>query len=84
MKVKIAGGSGKIRDGEPHDDKKDLERSEVTGRIWTGVVPMWETMGEPVASSTNRVGVHPEYIQSFADRVNKTNQSYAQKATRDS
>ncbi|KAL8692438.1 MAG: hypothetical protein Q9218_002538 [Villophora microphyllina] len=83
LKVRIASGSGKIRDGGPHDDKKDLGRSDVVERVWTGVVPIWETMGEPIASSNNRVSDRPEYIHAFADRVNKKNESYAQKAARD-
>ncbi|KAL8643313.1 MAG: hypothetical protein Q9228_000120 [Teloschistes exilis] len=83
LKVKIASGSGKIRDGEPHDDRKDLDRSDITEKVWTGVVPMWETLGEPIASSSNHFSEKPEYIHAFADRVNKDNESYAQKATRD-
>ena len=83
LKVKIASGSGKVRDGGPHDEKKDLERSEVTKKIWTGVVPMWEVMGEPVASGYNHVGGVPQYLRSFKDKTNNTNESYAEKATRD-
>ncbi|KAL8729900.1 MAG: hypothetical protein Q9166_004457 [cf. Caloplaca sp. 2 TL-2023] len=83
LRVKVASGSGKVRDGEPHDDKKDLERTDVTGKAWTGVIPMWETLGDPVPSGSNRVGKIPGYIESFVDRANRTNESYAQKVTRD-
>ncbi|KAL8712234.1 MAG: hypothetical protein Q9220_003385 [cf. Caloplaca sp. 1 TL-2023] len=83
LKVRIVNGSGKIRSGEPHDDKKDLENSDVTEKIWTGVVPMWEVMGEPVASHSNRVKEIPNHIQQFVEKVNKTNQDYARDATQD-
>ncbi|KAL8874415.1 MAG: hypothetical protein Q9174_000260 [Haloplaca sp. 1 TL-2023] len=83
LKVKIASGSGKVRDGGPHDEKKDLERSEVTENIWTGVVPMWEAMGEPVASDYNHTGSLPQYLRSFKNKINSTNESYAGKAARD-
>ncbi|KAL8673155.1 MAG: hypothetical protein Q9168_002419 [Polycauliona sp. 1 TL-2023] len=83
LRVRISSGSGKIRDGEPHDDKKDLGRSDVTSRVWTGVVPVVETLGDPVASDTNRVEGIPDHIRSFIDKTNNNSQAYAQKATRD-
>ncbi|KAI4245391.1 MAG: hypothetical protein L6R40_002451 [Gallowayella cf. fulva] len=83
LRVTIASGSAKIRDGEPHDDKKDLDRSDITDTVWTGVVPMWETLGEPVASGSNRVDGTPEHIQSFVDRINQSKESYARSVTRD-
>ncbi|KAL8805300.1 MAG: hypothetical protein Q9182_002068 [Xanthomendoza sp. 2 TL-2023] len=83
LRVRIVSASAKVRDGEPHDDKKDLERPEVTDKIWTGVVPMWETLGEPVASGNNRVGETPEHIRLFVDKMNNNNKKYAQSVTRD-
>ncbi|KAL8920004.1 MAG: hypothetical protein Q9172_004698 [Xanthocarpia lactea] len=83
LRVRIVSGSGKIRDGEPHDDKKDLERADITDRVWTGVIPMWETLGDPVASESNRVEGEPEHIRSFIDKANDNNRAYAQWATKD-
>ena len=83
LRVRIASGSGKIRDGEPHDDKKDLERPDITSRVWTGVIPMWETLGDPVAAGSNRVDSIPDHIRSFIDKANDETQAYAQKATRE-
>lgn len=31
----------------PTHDKKDTETEDVVGRIWTGFVPIRETLGEP-------------------------------------
>ncbi|MCJ1262014.1 hypothetical protein MMC22_001883 [Lobaria immixta] len=80
LRVKIVSGSGKIRDGGPGDDKKDLERPDVTGRVWTGVVPVWETIGEPVAGETNRTKEVPEHVIAFAKKENEENENYAKKA----
>jgi hypothetical protein len=50
LRVEIVGGSGKIRAGGPGDDKVDLENGELTDRVWTGIVPLLETLGTPVPS----------------------------------
>lgn len=45
LRVKIEAASAKIRRGPPKDERRDLESEEVTGSIWTGVVPcstQWE------------------------------------------
>ncbi|KAL8997519.1 MAG: hypothetical protein Q9169_003214 [Polycauliona sp. 2 TL-2023] len=83
LRVSISSGSAKIRDGGPHDDKKDLDNPEVTSRVWTGVIPLRETLGDPVASDYNRVEGTPDHIQSFIDKANDKSQAYAQKASRD-
>lgn len=81
LRVKVVSGSGKIRDGGPADDKKDLEKEDVTDRVWTGVVPVWQTMGEPIASKENRVRGVPEHITDFVETENQKNQTYASQAT---
>ncbi|KAL1877163.1 hypothetical protein Plec18167_004851 [Paecilomyces lecythidis] len=77
LKVKVVDGSGKIRDGGVSDERKDKDKDEITGRIWTGVVPVWETFGEPVSSPENRVKEVPEHITSYVARMNEQNQAYA-------
>lgn len=84
LRVSIETGSGKIRQGEPHDEDKDLLRDEVTSSIWTGVVPVWETYGEPVPSATNKVEDVPAYLSSFVDLESRTNKDQALKAARES
>lgn len=80
LKVKIVSGSGKIRDGGAGDDKKDLNREDVTGRVWTGVVPVWEVLGEPIPGKTNRVQHLPEHVTTFVRKENEKNENYAKKA----
>jgi uncharacterized protein len=81
LKVSIVDGSGKIRDGVPNDEMKDKSRDDLTGKIWTGVVPCWETFGEPVPSPLNRVEEVPEHITSHREEVNRKNEEYAKKAS---
>ncbi|KAF6234421.1 hypothetical protein HO173_007454 [Letharia columbiana] len=80
LKVKIVNGSGKIRTGGPGDEKKDTEREDLLQRVWTGVVPMWETAGEPVAGGDGRVEDVPEHVRAFRDDTNKVNEKYAKTA----
>lgn len=80
LKVKIVNGSGKIRTGGPGDEKKDTERADLLQRVWTGVVPMWETVGEPVAGGEGRVKEVPEHVRAFRDDTNKVNEKYASSA----
>lgn len=81
LRVRIVSGSGKIRDGGPHDEKKDLEREDLVKKTWTGVIPIWETAGEPVAGKTNAVEEVPEHVRAFQTETKSSNEAYAVKAT---
>lgn len=75
LRVKIVSGSGKIREGNPGEpDKKD---EGVVDKYWQGVVPVFETVGEPVPANTNRVGEVPEHIRGFKERENEKNERLA-------
>lgn len=77
LKVKVVDGSAKIRDGGVSDERKDKQNEETTSRVWTGVVPVWETFGEPIPSAENKVKEVPEYIASYVARSNDRNRTYA-------
>lgn len=77
LKVTIEAGSAKIRTGMPSDEKADLENEEVTGRVWTGVVPMYSVFGEPVAGGGGRVEKVPEYIADFVNERNEESRRMA-------
>lgn len=77
LKVKIVNGSGKIRTGGPGDEKKDTDREDLLNSVWTGVVPIWEHVGDAVAGGASRVKEVPEHIRSFQSDVNETNADYA-------
>lgn len=68
LRVKIDSASAKVREGGPHDDKADLENRELRG-VWTGVVPCWQMMGEPVGSGYCGVDV-PGYMREYIDDSN--------------
>lgn len=80
LKVKVVDGSGKIRDGGVSDEKKDYGNDEVTSRVWTGVVPVWETFGTPIPSAGNKVTELPDYISGFVASKNDQNRIHAQEA----
>jgi hypothetical protein len=80
LRVKIVSASGKIRDGGANDDKKDLDDDELTGRVWAGVVPIWETVGEPVARTPNRVKEVPDHLKAYVMSENQKNEMYAKNA----
>ena len=80
LKVKVINGSGKIRTGGPGDEKKDIEIEDLLHRVWTGVVPTWETLGEPVPGGEGRVEDVPEHVRAFRDDTNKVNENYAKTA----
>jgi hypothetical protein len=80
LKVKVVDGSGKIRDGGVSDEKKDYGNEEITNRIWTGVVPVWETYGQPVPSGDGKLGEVPEHISSFIAAKNAQNRALAESA----
>jgi uncharacterized protein len=82
LRVKVVSGSGKVRDGGPHDEKKDTGREDVTSTTWTGVVPVMETFCQPVACSTNKVVNLPEYIGSYVAESNAKAEDYAMNAAR--
>lgn len=62
LRVKIAAGSAKVRTGMPSDEKADMADEELLGRVWTGVVPVHLSMGEPLPGPYNRVEKLPAYL----------------------
>lgn len=83
IKVTVETGSGKIRQGEPHDDAKDTNRSEITDTVWTGVVPVYETFGEPIPSAENKVKSVPGYIGSYLTQTTDNNKARALDAAKE-
>jgi len=81
LKVRVETGSGKIRQGGPHDEPKDENRDEITERVWTGVVPVYETLDTPVPSATNKVKSLPSYLDSYVLETTNGNRQTALNAT---
>ncbi|OAA51697.1 flavin-nucleotide-binding protein [Metarhizium rileyi] len=72
LRVKIASGSAKFRDGGVSDDKHDLDNESALNSVWTGVVPIYSTMGEPIPGPYNRVDL-PSYAKEFFEEFNAEN-----------
>lgn len=79
LKVSIETASAKVRTGVPEDEKKDLKREEVLSRVWTGVVPVYERLGEPVAGPYNKVDGLPDHVGTFVETENQEREEYARK-----
>ena len=82
LKVRIVSGSGKIREGGAGNEKKDLERDDVMDNVWTGVIPVWQTIGEPIPAEVNRVKDLPQYLRTFVEDGNSESEEYAIQAAR--
>lgn len=80
LRVRISNGSAKVRTGGPHDERGDLEDEALLERVWTGVVPVYSAMGEPVAGGYNKVAEVPEYLEGWRKEANKDAEEYAREA----
>ncbi|KAK0547688.1 hypothetical protein OC846_003944 [Tilletia horrida] len=78
LKVKISSASSKIRAAEPSDEKYDVERSDVIDHVWTGVVPIHQSFGEPIPSSYNKVKDVPPNLTEYIAKANEDGSKYAQ------
>lgn len=80
LRVHVASASAKINTGGPSDDRKDLQNDEVTSRVWTGTIPVWESWGAPIPSETNKVAKVPDYVTQWQEGRNADFESYAREA----
>ncbi|KXJ97081.1 hypothetical protein Micbo1qcDRAFT_155848 [Microdochium bolleyi] len=80
LRVKIEAGSAKVRTGVPRDNKDDMEDAELRGRVWTGMIPMHLTMGEPIAGPYNKVDKLPGYLDEARKDFNAWNEEVALEA----
>ncbi|PSN72258.1 hypothetical protein BS50DRAFT_544695 [Corynespora cassiicola Philippines] len=76
LKMRITGASGKVREGVPEDERKDMRREDVLDSVWTGVIPVYEKLGVPQPGPYNRIKV-PEHVRKFIDQENLQREEYA-------
>ncbi|KAK8181978.1 hypothetical protein HDK77DRAFT_85402 [Phyllosticta capitalensis] len=81
LKVSVVSASAKVSTGEPGNDRKDLKDESVTSSVWTGVLPVYETIGAPLPSSTNKVAKVPQYLDQWWQSENKKRETYAHGAS---
>ncbi|KAI1175898.1 hypothetical protein F4777DRAFT_548356, partial [Nemania sp. FL0916] len=71
LRVTIAAGSAKDRRGMPSDEKYDREDAALVDRVWTGVVPVHYTYGEPIPGPYNKLDKVPDYLDEFVKESNQ-------------
>ncbi|KAI1429806.1 hypothetical protein F5Y12DRAFT_709808 [Xylaria sp. FL1777] len=82
LRVKIASGSAKLRTGMPNDEKSDLADAALLERVWTGVVPVHYTLGEPIPGPYNKLDTLPAYLDEFVRESNQDAKDIAAEAAR--
>ncbi|OAL45606.1 hypothetical protein IQ07DRAFT_519648 [Pyrenochaeta sp. DS3sAY3a] len=82
LKLNITGASGKVREGVPEDERKDMKREDILDTVWTGVIPVIEKLGDPVPGPYNRVKTVPPHVAKFVKEENAKREKYAAEAAR--
>lgn len=82
LRVKIASGSAKLRSGGPKDEKADVEDAALVERVWTGVVPVHYTFGDPIPGPYNKLEQPPAYLGDFVRESNQDAKDLAVDAAR--
>ena len=82
LKIKVVGGSGKIRVGGPRDERKDVDMRDGEGglireKTWTGVVPVYEMLGKPTQGGVGEVEGVPEHVGAFVEEKGRGRMEYA-------
>lgn len=80
LKIKIASGSAKIRVGTAVEQRHDLEDRALVEGTWTGVLPVYTSIGEPIPGPNNTAEV-PEYIKQYTRDFNSDNKEYSVEVT---
>ncbi|RMZ83049.1 hypothetical protein DV738_g1436, partial [Chaetothyriales sp. CBS 135597] len=83
LRVSIEAGSAKVRHGEPHDEAKDLNRADLVDKIWTGVLPVYETLDTPIPAPTNKVKEVPQHVADYVVQLNERNRAQAREAAKE-
>ncbi|KAK3995781.1 hypothetical protein QBC44DRAFT_304975 [Cladorrhinum sp. PSN332] len=78
LKVKIKNGSAKVRTGGPSDAKEDMEDLEMRQKVWAGVIPVYQVLGEPIPAEYNLAGDKiPAYLDEWRVDENEDGKTYA-------
>ena len=81
LRVSIVSASAKIRSGGPGEDRKDEKDEAVRGKVWTGVVPVWNALGAPVPAEGNIVPI-PDHVKELVGAWNTENEKKANAAAK--
>ncbi|VUC34925.1 unnamed protein product, partial [Clonostachys rosea] len=73
---KVASASSKVRDGQAEDPKADLDNEGAVKSIWTGVLPVYQTIAEPLPGPNNKVEL-PGYIADYRSSFNEDGREHS-------
>jgi len=79
LRVSIVSASAKIRNGGPGEDRKDEKDKTIRGKVWTGVVPVWNALGAPIPAEGNMVPI-PDHVKQLVGAWNSDNKKKAKAA----
>ncbi|KAL8967093.1 MAG: hypothetical protein Q9197_005624 [Variospora fuerteventurae] len=82
LRVEIESASAKIRTGSTGEDRGDLKDEGLRKRVWSGVVPAYVKLGEPVAAPMDLSGEVPPYIEEWIKERNEEGERYAQEVAK--
>ncbi|OJD40780.1 flavin-nucleotide-binding protein [Diplodia corticola] len=78
IKVRIASATAKVRAAPASSERRDLKDPNVVGKVWQGVVPVWEHFGKPVTNlAPGGVETIPEHVAEFIEAENANSEEYA-------
>lgn len=77
IRMDVVDASAKVRAYTVGNEKFDIEDPEVSGRVWTGVIPSYVKYDEPIPARENLVKEVPAYITKWIDENNKKGEEYA-------
>src|SRR5579859_8141750 len=84
MRVDLTSASAKVRTGPAVDqDKEDWADMEMRNRVWVGVVPVYETLGEPVTADYSLVPTPPTAVRRHVQGRNEKEKAWAEKVARE-
>lgn len=79
IRVNITSASAKIRTGPPKDkDKEDWEDMEMRNRVWVGLIPVRETLGEPVTVDYSLVKTAPPDVKEYIEQRNSKEMAWSE------
>jgi nitroimidazol reductase NimA-like FMN-containing flavoprotein (pyridoxamine 5'-phosphate oxidase superfamily) len=81
LKIRIVSGSAKIRTGNAGDERGDMENDQLRDGTWTGVLPVYTSIGSPVASDYAKVAV-PAHVKDFIEGYNRESREYCVESTK--
>ncbi|KAH7093747.1 hypothetical protein FB567DRAFT_180104 [Paraphoma chrysanthemicola] len=82
LKMCISSASGKVREGCPEDERKDMKREDVLDSVWTGVIPVYEKLADPIEGPYNRIKNVPDHVGKWVKEENERRETYTREAAK--